>query len=69
MARTINSTDYGWLWIYGREEAIAHCDTAAFPQITTDQEADGQSELKTGSRVMRTTDVKASASLVLTSLR
>lgn len=49
MARTINSTDYGWLWIYGREEAIAHCDTATFPEITTDLHADGQSELKTGS--------------------
>lgn len=67
MARTINSTDYGWLWIYGREEVIAHSDTAKFPQIPTDLHADGQSEPKTGSRV--TTDVKASASLVLISLR
>lgn len=44
MARTINSTDYGWLWIYGREEVIAHSDTAKFPQITTDLHPDGQSQ-------------------------
>lgn len=69
MAQTINSTDYGWLWIYGREEVIAHSDTAKFPQIRTDLHPDGQSEPKTGWRVMRTTDVKASVSLVLISLR
>lgn len=30
MTRTINSTDYGWLRIYGREEVIAHSDAVKF---------------------------------------
>lgn len=47
---------------------IAHPDTAKFPQITTDLHPDGQSKPKTGSRVTRTTDVKASVSLLLISL-
>lgn len=47
---------------------IAHSDMAKFSQITTGLHPNGQSELKTGLRVMRT-DVKASESFVLISLR